>query len=173
MDVGDRIRRLRKSLKLNQIEFASRLRISKGFLSNLEKGVRKPSSQLLKLITYEFSASENWLLTGQGEMFISPEDAFKNLYKALTARHGERAVMNALHNIMKEHGLAVAAGRPVPQANTGDPELDRMVNTLYDLWATGDDRLKAWASVQFDIAIPKHVVEAQKKQKDSTQASAG
>ena len=173
MSLGERILILRKELKLTQKQLADLLKIDKGHVANIEKNSRHPSEHLLELICLKFAVSENWLRTGQGEMFTPPDKAIKDLLKTLTARHGERAVINALHSIMKEHGLAVAAGRQAPRTDTGDPELDRMINTLYDLWAAGDDRLKTWASVQFDIAIPKHVVEAQKKQKDTTQASAG
>lgn len=172
MNIGKNLRKLRKILNLTQVEFSNKLRISKGFLSNLEKGVRHPSSQLLKLISYEFSASENWLLTGQGEMFIPPEEAFQNLYKTLTARHGELAVKKTIHNIMKEHALAIAAGRALPLADTGDPDLNSLIDTLYDLWTSGNTDMKGWIKIQFNRAFPKDVIEeAQKKTKGIPWAS--
>jgi len=165
---------LRKALKLNQEEFGKALGVSQRHISQIENNARNPSEQLLKHICLRFFVNENWLLTGQGEMFTPPDEAVKDLLKTLTARHGERAVVNALHNIMKEHGLAVAAGRPAARADTGDPELDRMIDTLYLLWSGADERLKNWISVQFDIAYPKSVIaEAEKKQKESQQLSAG
>lgn len=164
MSIGQRILSLRKALKLTQEEFSSRLKISKGFLSNLEKGVRFPSDQLIKLISYEFSSSENWLETGEGETFVSPEESLKNIM----ARLGERAFLDAVNNVMKEKGLAFAAGRPAHRLDTGDPELDRMINILQDLWAAGDDRLKGWTSINFDRSFPTDVVEeVQKKQKET------
>lgn len=171
MGTGELIRKLRKELKLTQEEFTSRLKISKGFLSNLEKGIRQPSDQLLRLIAYEFSSSENWLKTGKGEMFISPEDALKSL----TARFGEQAVKKAYHIIMKEYDLAVTAGRMLPRANTGDPDLDSLIDILYDLWTAGNTDMKGWIKVQFNRAFPEDVIEeAQKKQQETTrQASAG
>ncbi|SHJ59160.1 hypothetical protein [Desulfofundulus thermosubterraneus] len=104
-------------------------------------------------------------------MFISPEEKLRNLI----AQHGERVLVEAFNNIMKERGLAVAAGRPAHRADTGDPDLDRMLNDLYDLWSTADDDMKGWIKVQFRRAFPDDVVgEAQKKQKESLgQASAG
>jgi len=171
MGIGERILYLRKATGLTQEEFANRLRINKGTISNLEKGRQKPSEQLIRLICLEFVVSEDWLKTGEGEMFISPEEALKNQM----ARFGEQAVVEAYKNIMKERGLFVAAGRPVNRSDTGDPELDRMVNTLYDLWAAGDEDLKGWLKVQFRRAFPDDVIEeVQKKQKATQgQASAG
>jgi len=171
LSIGDRLKILRKSLKITQEEFASRIRVSKGFLSNLEKGIRNPSDQLLKLISYEFSSSENWLVNGEGEMFISPEEALKSQ----KTRLGERAFLEAVNNIMKENGLAMAVGRPTHRPAASDPDLDRMLNTLYDLWTTSDDDMKGWIKVQYRHAFPAEVVEeAQKKQQDTNrQASAG
>jgi len=168
LDLGERILQIRKSLKLTQKEFANQLRIDKGHVANIEKNSRRPSEHLLHLVCLKYSVSENWLLTGQGEMFTPPEEAFQNLYKTLTARHGERAVMNALHNIIKEHGLVVAAGRQTHRPDTGDPELDRLIDTLYDLWTSGNADMKGWIKVQFNRAFPEDVIEeVQKKQKES------
>lgn len=81
--------------------------------------------------------------------------------------YGERVFLDALNTIMKERGLAVATGR-AHRADTGDPELDRLINILYALWETGDEKLKTWAAVQFDFAITKHIdEEILKKQKES------
>ena len=160
LNIGKNLRKLRKILNLTQVEFSNKLRISKGFLSNLEKGVRHPSSQLLKLISYEFSASENWLLTGQGEMFISPEDALKNQI----ARFGERAILESIISLTNKRDVFIIKESQVPYAT--NPELERMHNTLHLLWISGDERFKNWVSVQFDRAFPKDVIEeAQKKTK--------
>lgn len=211
MFIGERLLKLRKSLNLSQKEFGDKLGISQNHVSQIEKGTREPSEQLIKCLCYCFNLSEIWIKNEEGEMFIPPEEFLKNQM----ARYGERAINNAINNVLretapsysvigsqnelnllfnkivdqygetavieafqtfiKEHGLAVAAGRQAHRADTGDQELERLVSTLYDLWAAGDERLKTWASVQFDIAIPKHIVEeAQKKQQENTrQASAG
>jgi len=172
MSVGQRIWQVRKKFNLTQEEFAKRLGIKRGYVSSIEINAQKPSDTLLKHIMHEYGISDAWLTTGQGAMFISPEDALKNQI----ARFGERAFINAFNNIMKEHNLTVANNWPLHHTNadTRCSELNRLIDTLYLLWSTGDDRFKNWISVQFDIAYPKQVVEdAQKKQKDISQASAG
>lgn len=170
MIIGKRILELRKTLNITQDEFSKRLRINKGTISNLEKDRQKPSEQLLHHICLEYVVSEDWLKAGAGEMFISPEDVLKQQ----KARLGERAFLDAVNSIMKEHGLAMAAGRHPHQADTGDQELDNMINTIYDLWASGED-MKGWLKVQFRHAFPADVIEeSQKKQQEtSRQASAG
>lgn len=42
-DIGDRLRRLRKSAKLTQSEVGAKLRVSKQAVSNWEKGIHAPS----------------------------------------------------------------------------------------------------------------------------------
>jgi hypothetical protein len=52
--------------------------------------------------------------------------------------------------------------------STGDPDFDRLVNILYDLWSTGDDKFKGWIEIQFNRAFPADVIEeSQKKQKET------
>ncbi len=179
MSIGRRILELRKSLNITQEDFSKRLKINKGTISNLEKDRQKPSEQLLHHICLEYFVSENWLKTGEGEMFISPEEVIKKQM----ARLGERTVIDAFNNIMKEHGLAMADCWPANRSDTSnpeigftvlnrrsydkDPELKRMVDALHIIFSAGDEKLKNWASVQFDIAFPRHVIEeAQKKQKE-------
>jgi transcriptional regulator with XRE-family HTH domain len=169
--VGDRIRELRKALGLTQEEFASRLHISKGFLSNLEKGVRRPSDQLLRLIAYEFSSSENWLKTGEGTMFVSPEETANDL----VTRLGYQAFIDALMAAATKYGFVVSES---PAQYSADPELDRMIGVLRAIWESGDERLKAWASVQFDRAFPPDIQEqvaqvAQKNKKAPRRSSTG
>lgn len=166
LSVGERIRDLRNALKLTQDEFSSRIRISKGFLSNLEKGIRRPSDQLIKLMSYEFSSSENWLSNGEGEMFVSPSAALKNIM----SRYNEQDIIEAFSAIMREHGLAVAAGRYPYRTDTSNPELDYMLNALYSLWSSGDTDMKGWIKIQFGRAFPKDVIEeALKKHKGSSE----
>lgn len=163
-DIGKRIKILRTSLKLTQEQFARPLGVDRGHIAGIETGSRNPSEPLIKLIHFVYCTNETWLKTGAGEMFIPPEVFLKNMM----ARFGERAIIEAFNNIMKECGLAVTTGRTAPRPDTGNPELDRMVNTLYNLWATGDEKIKHWAEVQFDRAFPADVVEeAQKKQKNA------
>lgn len=65
----DRLRKLRKELDLTQQEFADKLGISRGNIAAYEVGKNPPSSPIISLICREFNVDENWLKTGEGEMF--------------------------------------------------------------------------------------------------------
>jgi bacteriophage CI repressor helix-turn-helix domain len=66
----ERIKELRKALKMTQQEFADRLHIKRTNIGNYESGVSSPTDSVIALICREFGVSENWLRYGEGEMFI-------------------------------------------------------------------------------------------------------
>lgn len=66
----ERIKELRKALKMTQQEFADRLHIKRTNIGNYESGVSSPTDSVIALICREFGVSENWFRYGEGEMFI-------------------------------------------------------------------------------------------------------
>ena len=68
--MNDRIKSLRKQLGLTQEEFAARIRVKRGAIANYEIGRNEPVDSVLSLICREFSVNEQWLRTGEGEMFL-------------------------------------------------------------------------------------------------------
>lgn len=72
--INERVRELRKALKLTQIEFGKRIAVGQGYLTNIENGQRPVTEKILKLICKEFNVNEQWLRTGEGEMFKTEEE---------------------------------------------------------------------------------------------------
>lgn len=66
----DRIKQLRKSLRLNQTEFGERIGVKQGSVAGYEKGARVPLDAVINSICREFNVNEDWLRTGEGEMYI-------------------------------------------------------------------------------------------------------
>lgn len=69
MGEGQRVRELRKELGLTLEKFGKPLGVTKTTISRIEKGQNAVTSQMLKSICREFNVNENWLRTGEGEMF--------------------------------------------------------------------------------------------------------
>lgn len=97
---GLRIRELRKTLEMTQNDFAIRIGLTQNTITKYETGLRSPSNQIVISICREFNVNEDWLRTGNGDMFnpmsedeeldlyigriSGSEDKFKkNLLKAL------------------------------------------------------------------------------------------
>lgn len=62
--VGRRIRELR-GFDMTQSEFASRIGVTQGYLSSLERGEKEAGAAVLLGISRECGKSVDWLLTGQ------------------------------------------------------------------------------------------------------------
>lgn len=65
----DRIKKIRKELDLTQQKFADKLKVGRNNIAGYETGKRSPSDAVISLICREFNVNEEWLRTGQGEMF--------------------------------------------------------------------------------------------------------
>lgn len=69
MTIGERIKELRTSLGLTQVEFCKRIGLKRNSISLVETGMRNISDQSIHSICREFHVSEEWLRSGAGEMF--------------------------------------------------------------------------------------------------------
>lgn len=78
--IGERIKELRKHLKLTQARFGEIIGMKQNSIAVIESGRNIPSDQTIFAICREFRVNETWLRTGTGDMFIpSPEDEIDNL----------------------------------------------------------------------------------------------
>ena len=80
-NVNERIKALRKELKMSQDVVAEKLGLTKNYISLVENGNRKLSEQSIKVLCSILNVNEEWLRTGNGEMFIpkSKEQLFSEL----------------------------------------------------------------------------------------------
>lgn len=98
MTQGERIRELRKTLKMTMEQFGEKIGVTKSTISNIENGNRNATEHMVKSICREFNVDYIWLTTGDGEMFVDTDDDFieridrimagenetrKNMFKAL------------------------------------------------------------------------------------------
>jgi len=69
MTISERIRHVRKTLNMSQVEFAKAIFISNGYIAELECEHRRVNDRIIHLITLTFGVNEKWLKTGVGDMF--------------------------------------------------------------------------------------------------------
>lgn len=70
MTLGERIKKVRVTLGHTQQEFCDKIGLKRNSISLVESDKRNPSNQLLLAICREFNVREEWLRTGEGDMFI-------------------------------------------------------------------------------------------------------
>lgn len=70
MDIGTRIKEIRKSVGLTQQKFAEQIGLKRNTIGNYEINLITPSDRTITDICREFDVNEIWLRTGEGEMFM-------------------------------------------------------------------------------------------------------
>jgi transcriptional regulator with XRE-family HTH domain len=72
--IGQRIGEVRQIMGLTQQKFAEDLKISRTYVGAIEQNTRKIQERIIKMISFTYGVSENWLKTGTGEMFEQGRD---------------------------------------------------------------------------------------------------
>lgn len=97
--MNERIKTLRKELKLTQQEFADKLGTSRGNIGSYEVGKSAPSDAVMSLICKTFHVKMEWLRNGIGEMF---EDVPEEDEKAAFVSSLLDAENDPFYNIIEE-----------------------------------------------------------------------
>ena len=97
----ERLRELRKTLKLNQTNFAKQLGMTQTAYSMIENGNNPLSDRHIKVICSSFNVNENWLRTGEGDRFFSSR---KRIYRNIQqSGSGNPAVPSSYGKGAPEH----------------------------------------------------------------------
>ncbi len=78
----ERIKKIRKELDMTQQQFADRIGVKRNSYANYETGRNTPIDAVIKSICREFNVNEEWLRTGNGEMFMASPSAALDILKA-------------------------------------------------------------------------------------------
>lgn len=74
----ERIKKIRKELDLTQQAFANKLGVKRNTVGQWECGVNAVTDQTITAICREFNINEEWMRTGNGEMFL-PKDRYTEI----------------------------------------------------------------------------------------------
>jgi transcriptional regulator with XRE-family HTH domain len=90
MSVNQRFREARKALKLSQKDFAKALCLSNTYIADIENDHRRVNDRIIKLVSMVFGINENWLKTGEGEVFYkSPDEKITRLVNIFNELPGD------------------------------------------------------------------------------------
>lgn len=103
--VKNRLKALRKELGLTQEKFAERLSMKRNSIANYEIGRNEPIDAVIALICREFSVNEEWLRTGDGEMFRENPMKKENGYyiEELLEDYGDNPFYDMIIDMMKTY----------------------------------------------------------------------
>lgn len=99
--MNNRIKSLRKKLRLTQDEFGKKIGLARNSVANYEIGRRAPTNAIITSICREFGVNEVWLRTGEGgddNMFnkLPPDDRYSLSLGKLTMVENE-FIQNAVN----------------------------------------------------------------------------
>lgn len=105
MTAGERIKLIRKSLGVTLEKFGEPLGVTKTAISRLENNVNSITDQMVLSICREYNVNEEWLRTGEGEMFVklSPAEEVATYVSDLLEDDGENPLYGIIIQIMKTY----------------------------------------------------------------------
>lgn len=95
MEPGERIREFREKKGIDQKDFAEMLGFSRGYISQIENGIRKPSREFLKKLNEVFGISSDYILYGNPpdqvgvDLEAPPEEYKERMKEAMIIREPE------------------------------------------------------------------------------------
>ena len=99
--MNERIRLLRKELGLNQSDFGNKIGVKQCTVAGYESGARTPLDAVVSSICREFDVNEEWLRTGEGEMFEQMTEQQKLLkYTGMLLKDKDSAIVNAIQSFI-------------------------------------------------------------------------
>ena len=118
----NQLKEIRKNTGLTQQEFAKELNVALSTVASVENGTREISKSVMKVLIEKYKVSANWLLTGEGEMFTTPENTEVSKEQItnipIIKNKIEKSQEIVLNNkeIIDGH-ISLSAMFPVPQEN--------------------------------------------------------
>jgi len=126
-DLGDFIREQRLAAQISLRGLAARAGVSNPYLSQVERGLRRPSAEILTQIAHGLSISVETLLAKAGILDVPQAPEVIAAIRAdpvLTERH--KSVLVEVYTALR--GQALAAAQPLASAGDGpgaEPDVDR------------------------------------------------
>lgn len=146
---GERVIEFRKHLKLSQETLGEAINMSRGNISKIESGKLEPSKGFLYAMKNCFAANPDWIKTGEGDMFIAPEEYIANGVKLL----GAQRFSEGLGKVLKDPGFAelqaLVAVWEMVQGSL-DREIEGYLRYILSTWQHGDERMRNWLMVQLE-----------------------
>lgn len=105
----NRIKLLRKDLKLTQKEFGNAIKVSNSNISNIENGSVNLTDRNIYEICSKFNVNKDWLKHGIGDVYIdlNKEDEIKNIINEFIDDNNavKKDILNSLLKVHDENTL--------------------------------------------------------------------
>lgn len=96
-NIGERFKEIREYLRLSQEQIGKQIGLSKAGISGVEKNKSFMSKEVLSKLVIGLNVNLNWLISGEGEMFLTSKGE-----KSLLSRLEEEGVEPDSEGILRK-----------------------------------------------------------------------
>lgn len=82
-EIAERLAIIRNNAKKNATEFSKTLGLNQPTYNRYETGSRKPPFEVLESIIFQYGINGHWLLTGEGEIYITTKPESDKIFDEL------------------------------------------------------------------------------------------
>lgn len=101
--MNERVKELRKALGLSGEKFGATLGVKRSAISDIETGRNNLTEQMLKLICSTYNVSEQWLRSGEGNMFRDSDSiSLDDFIQSATVDKLETEILKAYFSLDKD-----------------------------------------------------------------------
>jgi transcriptional regulator with XRE-family HTH domain len=150
--IGDRIRKLREYFGLERKDFAEKIGKTEPTISRAERNKNNPSEGFLWALMTSFSANPDWIMTGEGKMFLTAEDYLEKGIEIFGERKMSEGLIKVFKNprFTKFHSLVKAGDL---EDSSIDLEVMRYLYHVIEIWDHGDEKMRHWLEKQLEMAV--------------------
>ena len=139
--IGERIILIRKQFEINQGQLSEEVGMDQSIVSKFEKNKREPSKRFLNAMMLRFAVNPDWIMTGENEMFMAPEEYIAKGIELL----GATTMSNGFLKVLKEPRFAeFQSFLSLDKLNqaSDNVELQEFLRQAAEVWHQGDERIR-------------------------------
>lgn len=139
--IGKRIKQFREHFGLNQGRLSEEVGLDQSVVSRIERGKQEPSIRFLNAMMLRYAANPEWIKTGDGGMFVSPEEYIAKGIKLLGSKTMSEGFLSVLKDSQFTEFQSFMKMENVTEGKIDD-ELQVLLQQVMQLWSQGDERTK-------------------------------
>ncbi len=141
ISLGKRVKFFRERFGLNQGQLSEEIGLVQSVISKIEQDKHEPSIRFLNAMMLRFGANPDWLMTGEGEMFITAEEYIARGMELL----GPASMSRGFANVLKDSRFTeFQSFLDTDKFNSqgGEDELGGFLQQAARVWREGDGRIR-------------------------------
>lgn len=124
----ERIRQIRKQLKMSQREFGESLGVSRDVMANIENNRVQPSATFVLLLCSVYNVNIHWLETGIGEQVLVDESNLKkamDLFKQLNGDF-QQYILSQMQGLIETQNKKAVPAVTIPRKDSDVETADEL-----------------------------------------------